>query len=181
MNFKAGWLGLLIVLVPGAISPRAPAPSDMLRLGAVALQKIEQAQNYIPATVLNDAKCLLIIQRFAGDSAQVSALESCRNGDQWPIPRVFSVEMAVPETRTTASGNRNLSSSVILLVLNDQASSGGHSFNITDSRIDRDLANVVNQYQTIESILLNASAQATGDVKPEGSNRAFGGRSARSM
>jgi len=43
------------------------------------------------------------------------------------------------------------------LVLNDQASTGGRTFNITDSRIDRDLANVVNQYQTIESILLNAS------------------------
>ena len=115
MNYKAGFLGLLIAFLPGPISRKVPPPADMLRLGAVALQQIEQTPNYIPAAVLNGTKCLLIIQRIGTGSAGLSALESCRNGDQWPIPRVFSVEMAVPETRTTASGNRNLSSSVILL------------------------------------------------------------------
>jgi hypothetical protein len=53
------------------------------------------------------------------DYTTVSALESCRHGDLWPVPRVFAVEIIAPESQVTAAPNQG-ASSLVLLLLNDR-------------------------------------------------------------
>ena len=74
-------------------TPNRAYAADMLRLATVMLQQIEGAADYIPVAVLNDTKCLLIINEVAAENGHSLALKTCRKPDNWLPPEVFTVQL----------------------------------------------------------------------------------------
>lgn len=95
-------------------APTRGFAADMLRLSAVMLQQVERAADYIPVAVLNDTKCLLIINEVAAGKGRNLALKTCREADNWLPPEVFTVELS--DVSPTVQGGL-----ILLITGDDQA------------------------------------------------------------
>src|SRR5690348_6089172 len=130
-------LGTLAPAVQNTPARAAPTAAEGIAQATTTLQALERSA-IIPVTVLNHARCLLIVKQLRPAPAQNSAVGACYSGSEWSEPAFYRVSVekvsspphatrTAPEQRSLTparlapEGEASTASDAIVLVLDEAA------------------------------------------------------------